>query len=372
MKNILLVTWLGAGNFGTCLQSYALNAKLKYLGYNVSFVQTIPNKFKSSIRVALGLGLNVAKIFLNKFSQANKTNVLQKKKLKKFQQANYNILNINSERKLKHIVDNTDCFITGSDQIWNTFVDYNPRFFLDFAEDKKRIAYASSIGTDEVKEEFRDVVKQHLLKFSHIGVREVTAVEVLSKLTGRKDIVQVLDPTFLLTPADWNEMCKNAEIEIKLPQTYILCYLIGVNDWYKEQLRTVINKTNINNIIIIPSAENPGFTFENAIVYRDAGPVEFVHLIKNASYVCTDSFHASALSINNSINFVEFMRFKDDDIKSQNSRIYNLLDHYGLMDRIFDKNNISWVEKIDYGRVQGVLCSDRERSLEYLINAIEN
>ena len=45
MKNILLITWLGWGNFGTCLQSYALNTKLNKLGYNVSFVLTIPKKF---------------------------------------------------------------------------------------------------------------------------------------------------------------------------------------------------------------------------------------------------------------------------------------------------------------------------------------
>ena len=251
-------------------------------------------------------------------------------------------------------------------------MDFNPRFFLDFSENKKRVAYASSIGTDDVKEEYKEAVKQHLLKFNHIGVREEAAVKALSKLTGRDDIVQVLDPTFLLTPTDWREMSKNAEVEIKIPQKYILCYLIGANSWYTEQLAVVKEKTNIDNIVIIPSAENPSFAFENAIVYKNASPVEFIHLLQNATFVCTDSFHASALSINNSKNFVEFMRFKDDDIKSQNSRIYDLLEHYGLTERIYDKGSDSWTENIDYERVQNILDGDRKRSLDYLVNAIEN
>lgn len=372
MKNILLITWIGGGNFGTCLQSYALNAKLKNLGYNVSFVQDIPIKFKSYIRLAFGFGLKVAKKILRKFCKTANTNSLQCAKRRKFQQENYNVLRINTASKLKEVVKNTDCFITGSDQIWNTYVHFNPRFFLDFADGKKRVAYASSIGTDDVKEEYKEAVKQHLLKFDHIGVREEAAVKALCKLTGRNDIVQVLDPTFLLTPMDWREMSKNAEIEIKIPQNYILCYLIGANSWYTKQLDAVKEKTKIQNIVIIPSAENPNFTFENAIVYKDASPIEFIHLLQKATFVCTDSFHASALSINNSKNFVEFMRFKDDDVKSQNSRIYNLLEHYGLTERIYDKCSDSWTEHIEYERVQKILDNDRKRSLDYLVNAIEN
>jgi hypothetical protein len=124
--------------------------------------------------------------------------------------------------------------------------------------------------------------------------------------------------------------------------------------------------------VIIPADENRDFTYEGAFVYKDASPVEFIYLIQHASLVCTDSFHATALSINHSVPFVEFMRFKDDDSKSQNSRIYDLLEHYGLMDRIYDDNNLSWINNISYDRVQEILSDDRKFSIDYLINAIEN
>lgn len=366
MTKITVVTWAGGKNYGTYFQAFALCKKIDSLGFRVSLL-TGTNYAESCIGL-LKAFLHPIKVIYRKLFPKDK----HLNKMESFKRHTMNALNIRFKFQLKRLVHKTDIFITGSDQIWNTYHCYNPLMFLDFAEDKKRVAYASSIGTDDVKEEYKEAVKQHLLKFNHIGVREDAAVKALSKLTDRNDIVQVLDPTFLLTPADWSEMSKNAEIEISIPQKYILCYLIGANSWYSEYLAVVKGKTDIQNIIIIPSAENPEFTFDGAIVYKDASPVEFIYLIQHATFVCTDSFHASALSINNSKNFVEFMRFKDDDVKSQNSRIYDLLEHYGITDRIYDKDNLSWTEKIDYERVLKILDDDRKRSLDYLVNAIEN
>ena len=104
-------------------------------------------------------------------------------------------------------------------------------------------------------------------------------------------------------------------------------------------------KTGIDNIVIITSLENPSFYYDNAIVCRDAGPIEFVKLIKNATIVCTDSFHATAMSINLSIDFVEFIRFNDNDLESQNSRIYDILNRYNLLYKIYNKYNDDWCVK---------------------------
>ena len=210
------------------------------------------------------------------------------------------------------------------------------------------------------------------MDFQHIGVREETAVTALRKLTGRTDIVQVLDPTFLLKPVDWCAMSINSQIEIDIFSPYIFCYLIGKNSWYIEQLAKVKERTKISTIIIVPAAENKEFVFDGAIVYNDAGPKEFIYLLQKATFVCTDSFHATALSINNSKNFVEFMRFKEGDENSQNSRIYDLLEHYNLKGRVYCTDNASWGTNIDYREVQNILEEDRKRSLDYLVNAIEN
>lgn len=369
-KDVVVVTWKGEGNFGTCLQSYALNKILDKLGYQVKFLPSIPEYYSVMLDIKWFfkcLGLKKLKDAIKK----RRMTILEKKRAK-FHNKAYNEIVIYTKWQEKRLVSHTDCFITGSDQIWNTFYNFSPFYFLSFVGSCKRVAYASSIGTNSVKEDYKNAVRELLHKFNHIGVREKEAVRVLTDLTGRSDIIQVVDPTFLLSPNDWRELASNAEYEKELPEEYIFCYLIGNNPWYKDYLKDVHSIIGIKNIIIIPSAENPDFSCEGAITYQNASPIEFVDLLQKAKFVCTDSFHATALSINYSVPFVEFLRFKDDDMQSQNSRIYDLLNHYGLMERIYHKESSKWKDAIDYLSVQDVLSCDRQKSMDYLVNAIEH
>ena len=361
---------MGKGNFGTCLQSFALNRILQQKGYDVSFLAYLPPSYsvKSKIKYIIHiLGLEYLVDLLMNPSQR-----IQITKLRKFQKPNFKVVRAFTEKQELRLEEEFDCFLTGSDQIWNTYYSlYNRKFFLSFIKEKKRIAYASSIGTNGVKENCKEDVKHLLLQFCHIGVREAEAVKVLSALTGRGDIQQVLDPTFLLRPEEWACITKDATYEFDLPEEYIFCYFIGNNPWYAEQLKDVSKRYGIDNIIIVPSTENPMFSIDNAIVYRYASPVEFVDLIRNSKLVCTDSFHATALSINHSVPFVEFMRFQQSDKKSQNSRIQDLLKHYDLTNRVYNKEFSEWAKTIDYLPIQNILARDRKRSMDYLINAIE-
>ena len=367
-KNIVLVTWKGNGNYGTCLQSFALYKKIQSLGYNVSFLYKKPVDYRTITLLKfwlLELYAYVCEYICHPVS-------LQRRKRIMFQNKTFHYAKAYSKKQEQKLVENTDCFVTGSDQIWNTQIYFSPVWFLDFAGTVRRVAYASSIGTNSVRKECQDRVKQLLLNFKYIGVREKLAAKVLSDLTGRTDVRQVLDPTFLLTPDEWIGMSKEAKFEISIPPQYIFCYLIGKNDWYASQLERVKSLTKINNIIIVKSSENPNFSCSGATIYRDASPVEFVYLIQHAALVCTDSFHATALSINHSVHFVEFIRFKDSDEQSQNSRIYDVLGHYHLMDRIYDNNSDAWLANINYEDVQKLLATDRKSSLDFLINGIEN
>lgn len=373
MKKIVLVTWVGNGNYGTSLQSFALHRKLEMLGYKVSFLQNFPNTFGFKYKVnniLSSLGIDTKKI---KETIRPQKQTLKQRKLADFISKNYSFYKpILSQSDLGELKASTDVFVTGSDQIWNTAFRFTPFYFLDFAGDSKRVAYASSIGLNDFPKQHKPIVKELLSKFSHIGLREQTAVDIVSKLLGRADVVQVLDPTFLLNEVEWTEISDKATIEIKLPKKFIFCYLIGNNSWYKQQLGEVISATGIKNVIIVPAAENADFSIEGATVYENAGPLEFVKLIKESSFVCTDSFHATAISINLNKNFVEFMRFKDSDKVSQNSRIYDVLNHYQLMNRIYSDKTTEWSDGIDFKYSNIQLEEDRRHSLNYLINAIEN
>ena len=371
-KRITLVTWLGGGNFGTSLQSFALHRKLQNLGYSVTFLSGCPKKFtiKNKIKYVLGLiGVDLSSI-KRKIKVEKLTS--KQKKLQRFIQNNYNLAEaINSKRQLDRIVDRTDVFVTGSDQIWNTVYCFNPFYFLDFAKDKKRIAYASSMGISDFPNEHKQAVKSLLSKFQHIGVREQTAANAISSLLERNDIRQVLDPTFLLYKKDWFAISEKADIEIDIQNKYIFCYLIGNNSWYKEQLQDVVASTGIKKVIVVPAVENKDFSVEGAIIYDAAGPLEFIKLIKEAAFVCTDSFHATALSLNMEVPFVEFMRFSDDSKGSQNSRLYDILERYNLTYRIYNKTDKRWADDIVYSAVSNQIKNDRKASLDFLVESIE-
>ena len=365
-----LVTWIGIGNYGTVLQSFALHKKLSMLGYDV-FIICGFRKLGVLGAMAKLLLRETGILDLRMKARFKSTQPLSSNKFYRFVKSNYNIATPVFTKELVNIVNTTDVFLAGSDQIWNVRHLFDPFMFLDFAANKKKISYASSIGISDIPQKYRTKIKELLGGFSHIGVREKTAVNVLGKITGRKDITQVLDPTFLLTAEDWANVCKESKYEIKLPDKFILCYLIGKGKDNEKMISEIIEQAGIENVIVVPAGENPGISINGASIYRYAGPAEFVDLIRQADLVCTDSFHATALSINLSKDFVELLRFKDGDAASQNSRIYDLLDQYGLRGRLYTGDGNVPAGKIDYAPIQEKLKTDRGRSLKFLADSIE-
>lgn len=371
-KRIQIVTWLGNGNFGTSLQSYALYHFLSIKGYDCSILSSFNYKhfsLKGYLKMILS-ALGIMKIReRRKIKKATDSRKFMK--LSEFFEHNIRQESVSNRWQYRNLLRNTDVFCVGSDQVWNAYFNFSPFNFLDFAGNVKRISYASSMGIKDFPEEYKETIKNLLLKFAHISLRETTGREAVSRLTGRNDIKTVLDPTFLLTAKDWNSFSEQSRIEISLPKNYMLVYLIGNNDNYPKQVRELQTKTGIENVIVIPAVENPNFEIKGSIVYRDAAVAEFVKLIKDAAWVCTDSFHATALSINIGKNFTEFLRFKDSDQGSQNSRIYDVLDTFMLQNRLYNEMQDLWSKPIDYKESHAILDHLRMDSTDWLVNAIE-
>lgn len=370
MKKVGLVTWLGGGNFGSCLQSYALYKKIISLGYECYFIPTFDYRnlgLKASFKYFL-ISIGVKKIYTVLFK---KKKIVPKnlQKTQDVQKKVYKIFHVETKSHYKKLLSLIDIFCVGSDQVWNAYHSYSPFMFLDFANSKKRISYASSMGTNDFPEEYKKDIKKYLSRFSYISLRESDGCEAVKNLTGRSDVKNVLDPTFLLTKEDWIQFSSDAVLEFELPERYILCYLIGKNECYIQQIENIRNHSGIEDIIIIPADENKDFICPNAKIYKFAGMKEFVALISKASLVITDSFHATALSINLNTCFVEFLRFSNSDIKSQNSRIYNLLDIFGLKHRLFDSSDYATLA-INYSQVNLILEKYRSLSLKYLEDAL--
>ena len=107
----------------------------------------------------------------------------------------------------------------------------------------------------------------------------------------------------------------------------------------------------------------------------DIDPTDFLNLIRNASYVCTDSFHCSVFSMQYEKIFFAFRRYARKTSSSTNTRLDTLFKLAGVKDRIFTGNESieeALDRKIDYVTVQNNLDKIKMKSINYLKNAIEN
>ncbi len=427
---IKLVTFFPHPNFGTCLQSYALNKVLRDWGHDVEFIYNrhetvdidgdnyvkfqikevikyiIPSaivKFIKSIRKKKHTDLTESstdfvpdenlyilklpnlpilkflcrfKSFRNKYL-SNLYNTKQQKKVYKytFLDGNYKTKRLFTPKDYRDVTADADMFITGSDQIWNPYCGgFNPMMFLEFAGDKKRIAYSSSISRPDFPDEIKQRVKDDLSKFKHIAVREQHSVDLLGKLLDRKDIKLVVDPTMLLTKDQWMDFANKAEIEFTIPEKYIFCYFVGCREEYKDMVNDVKARTAIDKVITVDCY---GYTlnYGDGYVYHDGGPYEWVYLLSHASVVCMDSFHATIFALKFHKDFVHILKTKpkeNSNNSSQNGRMYDILSRYGILYKLYNAENTDWMKPIDFAHVDEIMKSEIEDSLKYLKFEVEN
>lgn len=418
---IKLVTFFPHPNFGTCLQSYALNKVLRDMGYEVEFIynerEVPPITFKGYIRgiikktVSLFLSSNLKDrikawrknfgngseeqppvvlelpnhrllnilyqiTFIKNYLLRKKYFNLQWRKVYKFSflDGNYTTRRIFTYKQYKEVTEDADLFITGSDQIWNPYCGgFNPMMFLEFAGKKKRIAYSSSISRPCFPKSVEQRAKEDLSKFSHIAVREQSSVDYLKQLLNRKDIKLVVDPTCLLSAQEWEDFGNRRTIEFEVPDKYIFCYFVGEvrKDFYEEMVQTVKRKTGIENVITLDCYNRP-LNYGNGRLYLDAGPYEWVYLLQHASYICADSFHATVFALKFGKEFVHALKNDDKGIESQNTRMYDLLGRYGLKYKLYKPDSDEWQTPIDLDRVHKMMDVEIADSMKYLKWEIEN
>lgn len=422
---IKLVTFAPHPNFGTCLQSYALNYVLRKMGHDVEFIynrrETPPLTFRHYVFAALKRIMRIFlsekqisklkerknamtrnaqrgndapvilqlpdhhllgflsrcpgyKFFAKKWYYGN----LQKRKVYKFtfEDGNFNMRRLFTHADYKKVVADANLFITGSDQIWNPFCGgYNPMMFLEFVNDEtKCVAYSSSISLPELPSSVASRMKADLQKFSHIAVREQRSVELLGKLLGRDDIKLVVDPTYLLSAEEWEAFGNKAEIEFKVPERYIFCYFVGDKraDVYERMVQDVKRFTGIEKVINLECYNRPR-VYGGGITYQDAGPYEWVYLLRHASYVCMDSFHATVFALKFQKEFVHAMKNADTETGSQNTRMYDILSRYGILYKNYTADGgTNWQQRIDYQRLTPLLESEIKDSMDYLKYEIES
>lgn len=221
-------------------------------------------------------------------------------------------------------IPDADIYCTGSDQVWNSKLNNGilGMFYLDYVPDnKKRISFAASFGKDTLDEWEKRETKSLLSKYDYITVREKSGVDIIKDL-GIYNVEQFLDPTLLFGSNHWNKYASDRMSKSKYLFVYQLHYNEGIEQFINEIAKTkglkvvrlcyrydeVIKK---GKCLIIPKVK------------------DFLGCIKHAGMVITDSFHATAFSVNYNVPFISILP------KEQfGGRIHSLLELTGLEDRL--------------------------------------
>lgn len=360
-------------NCGACLQAYALQQVITSIGYSSEIIKFMEpwGYYDTTIKNNNSIAIFLKRILRKNFKKKYDTGLYKELSFIKFRRKYLHF----SNKTYSHSSDlepqpvQYDTYVCGSDQIWNpTFYDKcNPIYYLAFVNDTTpKIAYAPSIGLGDIPEIYRGDFIRYVNRLNYVSVREEQGVNIVNKYTEKKAKL-VLDPTLLLYPIQWEKLA----LKRKTHKPYVFCYLFGNHAYYTDVINRIA-KINGYQIRIIPFFENelqPDF-----IIEKNAGPREFLSLIKDADLVLTDSFHASVFSILFKKSFYVLRRDSDNDVNSMNSRIYNLLSIVGLNDRLLSKDEACSIQikPIDrYEEVHKLIDMLRTDSLNYLRNALE-
>lgn len=355
-KKLGIVTFHNALSYGAILQSYALqnflfdnNIDNEIINYTcksmVKKYQKVFRPIQNNIITGTGYNLLTAPGIIK-----------EKKTRDSFIKKHLVLSQKYNSKTIKDAKDNYRAFITGSDQVWSpTCVDFDPVYFLTFADSRQKYSYAASIATKKIPENLESEFKSRLSDFQHYSLREPSGITIINNLLGKNGDVHI-DPTLLLTKERWDSLASEKIVN----EPYIFLFTV-LKPYKLIDYAIKLHKETGYKIIYLNKLQAKKYC---GVEYMDPVTADkFISLIKNAEYVCTNSFHGSAFSIIYNKNFV----CETKTSYSENIRSKEFMTKIGLENRILNEdlsNDINTKSNWDY--VEDILQQEREKSRLYL------
>lgn len=350
MKIGIMTYWWTQDNYGQILQCYALQKHLQEQGHDVYLIRYIfTEDSKSSFYYKLWKGLNPIKLSKFIFRKLKKKNAEREKKLRNFDDFRNKYIHQSQNiytayAQLKEDPPEADCYIVGSDQVWNFWglklsqcKNQVHAYFLDFGkESTKRFSYSASWGKTEISDEYKNEIQPLLSKFNYISVRERTGVS-LCQACGAKKVELRCDPTLLLK-ADHYRQLYLTEKNPDFPERYILVYRLG--NPCDFPMKKISNWANSKSLEVIYVTAN-GLSDTYKKIYPTIQ--QWLSLIDNAEYVITNSFHCCVFSLIFRRKFAVIPL--KSSAKGMNSRIETLFELFKVTPRWLEKDNFSILEQ---------------------------
>ncbi len=381
MKKIGLVMCYKTRNYGSMLQSFALQhffrqnkVPFECIDYHHKkdvwdSIKKIPLLLIKSARMMKFRVLKsrlVMKFFVPQSLKKLETQRIQK--FDEFSKTRFIVSEaITSRKELVHASKNYRSVVVGSDQVWHP-INYGTHFYdLSWVDSSvPKYAYASSFGVSKVPFLIRNGVSKTLKSFDKISCREKTGTDIVFNLTGKK-AETLPDPTLLWSADEWNGMLDLDNLRSK-KDSYIFCYFLGNSPEcydFANKLKKITGLKIIAPILLdgyYPETLN--FGDEHPF---DAGPADFVWFIKNADFVCTDSFHGTVFSLLFQKKVAIFNRYKQKSSASANSRIDDLFNLLGIKRNIWDDaDKFSISQPYALKDFEKALTTAKQKSFNYL------
>ncbi len=369
-----ILTYHRSENYGALLQAFALQTYLRKLGYTVEFIDYWPTYHqdmyklfsKDKFKQYSFLGkIKFVFIYILKLRRSN----IRKKKTEQFIKSKFALSpSLDNENDWSRLNQRYDIVFYGSDQIWRKqnyiqFKDFNEYYFAkNRSITKKHVSYAASMGCIYNKKEDIQFLKNNLVNFDHISVREKNVQLFLQKMGLKAELV--IDPVFLLSDKDWCSIVDSTYVPKN--KKYILFYhLVYSQDAIKFVKQ--LSKEHACSVIEVRGAVYPclyGKRYKQTL-----SPLQFLALIKHAKNVVSTSFHGVALSL------IFKKQFFTTSPKDKSDRILSLLSELDLLNRFFtqeyDITNLS-NQTINYNDVSLHLDKLISESKQYINNSINN
>lgn len=384
-KKVGIVSCYFKHNYGSMLQAYATQQILDNLGIenetinideNIDFSKGKKKYYMTQITnftfIKSKLGMVKLKFDKKLKKDLGRNIAVRDKKYKEFETKFRLTKAYKTYQELTEKCKDYSSVLVGSDQLWlpvNVVADY---YTLNWVpDDVNKISYATSFGVSTVPEKYKEKYKKFLDRINYLSVREEAGCKLVKELSSNEATL-VCDPTLLLTKDEWMGIQREEPI---IKEKYILCYFLGSNIEHRKFAERLKEKTGCKIVSLNHADEYVKYSdiFADEMPY-DIGPAEWINLIRNAEYVCTDSFHGTVFSLLNNKKFFTFRRYSNSSKVSTNSRIDSLLNIVDLHDRLLngDEEILDCIEKqIDYEQVNKKLDKFRNESKEFLKKSIK-
>ena len=379
----VIVSDLNHTNYGSCLQAYATMKIVQALGYDLTFIKYIKQrnvwdwlKITPGLMLSGGFELLAQKkkfkddckrypdYMSNQQIRLNATNAFKKQEFVPFFKEYKGYKSLCEGSKL------FDAVFVGSDQVWRPFGFYSNYWNLNFVDDRvPKFSYASSYGVSSIPSIQHKGTKRYLERMKMVSVREMKGKEIVEQYSNQKAQV-VSDPTMLLTSKEWLEFASHSHKETPT-EPYIFCYFLGSREDIRKEAAKLSMHTGFKIVIMrhmdeyVPADETIG-----DYAPYDINAWDFVELLSNAAYVCTDSFHGTIFSILTHRKFITFYRVNPKRRNSTHSRIDSILTLFQLTDRKFNGDILAIKNEIDYTKVDNALNTYRQKSLDFFKKAL--